>query len=203
MVIWHSFSEQLLQTSLLEFTAVATGILSVWFGRQEKIWVYPIGIVSVTCYIYITFQYKLYADAAINLYYLVMSVYGWRHWKNTPSATGQIPITESSRREQIFHIALLVFSFFALWLILSRLTDSDVPAWDALTTGFAVTAMYLMALKRIEHWYYWIGCDMLSVPLYIYKELLFTSFQFLIFTYLAFSGLFSWKKKLKLRTVQY
>ena len=90
----------------------------------------------------------------------------------------------------------MLAAFVILWIVLSKFTDSDVPAWDSLTTAFAITAMYLMALKKIEHWYFWIGTNISSIPLYIRKDLPFTSFQFMIFAYIAVLGLISWKRKL-------
>lgn len=197
MDIWSQFTDQLLQTSAIEFIAVLTGITSVWFSKQEKILVYPVGIVSVTCYIFITFEYKLYADTGINAYYLLMSIYGWYNWKNTQVGANQIPITKSSKNGHLLNFFTLVTSFVLLWLLLARLTDSDVPVWDAITTSFAITGMYLMALKKIEHWYFWLGCNLSSIPLYIYKGLPFTSLQFVVFSYIAILGLLSWKQKLQ------
>ena len=186
MGIWSDFLDQLLQTTPLEFIAVLTGIASVWFSKQEKILVYPFGIISVTAYIFITYQSKLYADTGINAYYLVMSIYGWYNWKQTKVGANQIPITKSSRKGNIFNISTMLAAFVILWIVLSKFTDSDVPAWDSLTTAFAITAMYLMALKKIEHWYFWIGTNISSIPLYIRKDLPFTSFQFMIFKHKRF-----------------
>ncbi len=83
-----------------------------------------------------------------------------------------------------------------IWFLLQKFTDSDVPVFDAITTGLAITGMYLMALKKIEHWYFWIACNLISIPLYIYKGLPFTSLQFLVFTAIAVMGLVSWRRKL-------
>lgn len=196
MDMWSAFWDQLLETSTIEFLAVVTGIASVWFSKQEKILVYPFGIISVGLYIYITYQYKLYADTGINAYYLLMSVYGWYNWKHTQIGANQIPISKSSLRGNVFNISTMLAAFFLLWIVLSQNTDSDVPAWDALTTSFAVTAMYLMAQKKIEHWYFWIGTNLTSIPLYIYKGLPFTSFQFFVFGCIAVFGLISWRRKL-------
>lgn len=195
MEMWNAFLDQLLDTSAIEFLAVITGIASVWFSKQEKILVYPFGIISVGLYIFITYQYKLYADTGINAYYLMMSIYGWYNWKHTKIGANQIPITESSKRGNILNVSIMLAAFFFLWILLSQNTDSDVPAWDALTSSFAITAMYLMAQKKIEHWYFWIGTNISSIPLYIYKGLPFTSFQFLVFGYIAVLGLISWRQK--------
>ncbi|MEP1094332.1 MAG: nicotinamide riboside transporter PnuC [Cyclobacteriaceae bacterium] len=196
MEMWNAFLSQLLETTAIEFLAVVTGIASVWFSKQEKILVYPFGIISVGLYIFITYQYKLYADTGINAYYLLMSLYGWYNWKNTKIGADQIPITSSTKKGNIFNVSIMLAAFFLLWILLSQNTDSDVPMWDALTTSFAITAMYLMAQKKIEHWYFWIGTNISSIPLYIYKELPFTSFQFIVFGYIAVLGLISWRQKM-------
>ena len=197
MGIWSSFYDQLLETTRLEFIAVISGILSVWFIKQENILVYPLGIISVVIFAYLTYDYGLYADTGINVYYFVMSVYGWWNWKNTKDiARSQIPITRSSAGGHIVNISTFVFATVFIYIMLIKFTDSTVPLPDSITTGLAITAMYLMALKKIEHWLFWITCDLISIPLYIYKGLPFTSFQFLVFTYLAVLGWVSWKRKL-------
>lgn len=200
MGIWQDFLDQLLQTTAIEFIAVVSGIASVWFSKQEKILVYPFGIISVTLYIFITFQSKLYADTGINAYYLVMSIFGWWNWKNTKDlAASQIPITKSTRRGNIINVFTFLFAVGFIYIMLIKFTDSDVPLVDSITTGLAITGMYLMALKKIEHWIFWIACDLISIPLYIYKDLPFTSFQFLVFTYIAVMGWISWNRKLVLQ----
>lgn len=200
MGIWQDFLDQLLQTTAIEFIAVVSGIASVWFSKQEKILVYPFGIISVSLYIFITFQSKLYADTGINAYYLVMSIFGWWNWKNTKDlAASQIPITKSTRRGNIINVLTFLFAVGFIYIMLIKFTDSDVPLVDSITTGLAITGMYLMALKKIEHWIFWIACDLISIPLYIYKDLPFTSFQFLVFTYIAVMGWISWNRKLVLQ----
>lgn len=200
MGIWQDFLDQLLQTTAIEFIAVVSGIASVWFSKQEKILVYPFGIISVSLYIFITFQSKLYADTGINAYYLVMSIFGWWNWKNTKDlAASQIPITKSTRRGNIINVLTFLFAVGFIYIMLIKFTDSDVPLVDSITTGLAITGMYLMALKKIEHWIFWIACDLVSIPLYIYKDLPFTSFQFLVFTYIAVMGWISWNRKLVLQ----
>ena len=181
----------------MEWIAVITGILSVWYSMKENILVYPTGIVSVLIYVYIAFNYRLYADMGVNFYYFVMSVYGWYHWTNTnDEAKDQIPVTRNSAKEWMWTLALMVASFGILVFVLFNFTDSDVPVWDATTTSFAITGMWLMARKKIENWYAWILTDLISIPLYFYKGLVLTSVQFTVFTVLATAGYFAWKKSL-------
>lgn len=193
--------EGVIQTTVLEWIAVITGLMSVWFSMKENILVYPTGIISVLIYVYLAFQYKLYADMGVNFYYFVMSVYGWYYWTNTHQEDReQIPVSTNTLREHLISLALLLGSFSILYYVLSNFTDSDVAFWDATTTSFAIVGMWLMARKTLENWVAWIITDLISVPLYFYKGLVLTSFQFLVFTGLAFAGYLAWRKSLQNQT---
>ncbi len=185
--------EQFLQLNGLEAIAVVFGLLSVWFSMKENILVYPTGIISVVIYIYITFNYKLYADTGINFYYLIASIYGWYFWTNTRGGRSQIRISTLKRNEWFLTLGLGIVSFIIIRFGLDY-TDSDVPTWDSITTTTAIVGMWLMARKKLENWIAWVVTDLIAVPLYYYKELYLTSFQFLVFTILAIMGYFAWKK---------
>tara|TARA_B100000900_G_scaffold415762_1_gene447071 strand:- start:2673 stop:3284 length:612 start_codon:yes stop_codon:yes gene_type:complete len=195
------FITQLNKTSVIEISAVFFGLLSVWYAKKEKIWLYPTGIISVIIYIDLTFQHKLYADMAIQVYYLIMSIYGWYFWIQGKGAQVPVPISGNNRQENLIVFLLFLGSFFLIRLGLG-LTDSNVPGWDALTSALAISAMWLMARKKIEHWIAWIIVDSISIPLYFCKGLPLTSFQFLIFTVLAVWGYLTWNIKLKLKESQ-
>lgn len=186
-----------IQTSGLEWIAVICGVASVIYSMRENILVYPTGIISVLIYVYLAFQYKLYADMGVNGYYFIMSVYGWHYWTNTDGGKEQVSVTINTFKENIYALGILFVSFGLLVFILINFTDSDVPVWDATTTAFAILGMWLMARKKLENWIAWIITDLISIPLYFYKGLVLTSFQFLIFTVLATMGYFAWKKSLE------
>lgn len=183
-------------TAVEEWIAVTTGLLSVWYSMKENILVYPFGIVSVLIYVYLAYNYQLYADMGVNAYYFVMSVYGWYHWKDTGGKREQIPVTTNSNRENIIMVSMFAGSFMLLAWVLLNFTDSDVPVWDALTTAFAIVGMWLMARKKLESWVAWIITDLISIPLYYYKDLVLTSFQFLVFTLIAVGGLLAWYRSM-------
>lgn len=187
--------EQATNVSWLEGIAVVFGLLSVWYSKQENILVYPTGIVSVVIAVYLTFTSKLYAEAGINSYYFVMSVYGWYYWTHADPNRPQVRVTRSSGKEHLIAAAMTIGAFMLIRFGLDY-TDSDVPNWDAITTATAITGMWLMAKKKIENWIYWILTDVIATPLYFYKELYFFSFQFLVFTALATWGYFSWRRSL-------
>jgi len=183
--------------SIFEVFGVFFGLLSVIFAKRENILVFPTGIISVLIYMYLTFQAKLYADMGINGYYFVMSIYGWYYWSKKDKDDHKTPISTNSKKEWIWTIFLLSISFLILFQILIHLTDSDVPLIDAITTAIFFVGMQLMAKKKIENWIAWIIGDFISIPLYFYKGLILTSFQFFVFFVIAIAGYISWKKSLK------
>ena len=196
--IYQAFIDGVIATSTLEWIAVTAGILSVWFSMKENILVYPTGIVSVLIYVYLAFNYKLYADMGVNAYYFVMSVYGWYYWIHPKDESReQVRVTTNSVPEHLITLAILLSSFGILYFVLAGYTDSDVPLWDATTTCFAIAGMWLMARKKLESWIAWIITDLISIPLYFYKGLVLTSVQFLVFTVIAFAGYLAWKRSME------
>lgn len=186
-----------LNSSWTEGVAVLFGLLSVWFAKKENILVYPTGIVSVLIYVYICLEVKLYADMGINFFYFIMSVYGWYKWSRKDAAKNVRPIAYASKDELTWSITGTIAFFILLSFILVRYTDSTVPYWDALTTAIFIIGMWLMALKKIENWIFWIIGDLISIPLYATKGLVLTSFQFTVFLILAISGYLEWRRKLR------
>lgn len=196
MEIWNSILNTAQSMSILEILGVFFGISSVIYSKKENILVYPTGIISVLIYVYLCFEYKLYADMGINAFYFIMSVYGWYNWSNNTESETLI-IRKNSLKENIVSAGAIIVLWGILYLILSEFTDSDVPYIDSFTTSVCFVGMWLMAWKRLENWTMWIIADLVSIPLYWYKGLYFTSVQFLVFTVIAVLGYIEWKNKLK------
>lgn len=190
------FYQNILNASWLEAAAVLFGLLSVWFAKKENLLVYPTGIISVLIYVYICFFAGLYADMGINFFFFIMSVYGWYKWTRKDQADNFIPITKNSLGQNALSIAGAIAFFFVLQFVLKNFTDSTVPNWDSLTTAIFIIGMWLMALKKIENWIFWIVGDVISIPLYFHKGLVLTSFQFTVFLVIAILGYLEWRKKL-------
>lgn len=178
--------------SWLEGIAVVFGLSSVYYSMKENILVFPTGIISTLIYVWICLQVKLYADMGINAYYFSMSIYGWYVWSNPKPGKAVVPITWLSKTGVFQSLALWAISYLSLYLVLTNFTDSDVPYWDSFTTSTAFVGMWLMAKKKVENWIAWIITDLVSVPLYFYKGLVLTSFQYFVFTILAVLGLLAW-----------
>jgi nicotinamide mononucleotide transporter len=182
---------------LIELIAVSFGIASVIFAKNQNILVFPTGITSTILYVIICYKFILYGDMLINIYYTLMSLYGWYVWSFKVSGKN-IVITTSKKDD----VAKSVFIFLSTIVIISsiyvyfdrmrNLTDY----LDTFTSAIFFTAMWLMANKKIEHWIFWIIGNLISIPLYYVKGLAFSSMQFTIFLILAIIGYMEWKKNL-------
>ena len=181
----------------LEILAVLFGITSVWYAKKESILVYPTGIISTAIYVYICLKFTLYGDVIINIYYTLMSIYGWYVWSRLVE-NHHIKITKTNLNDKLKAIGIFAFTatfVIAVYLYFDRF-DRITDYFDTFTTGIFFAAMWLMANKKIEHWILWIGGNIISVPLYFIKGLGFSGIQFTIFLILAYQGYIAWKKSL-------
>jgi nicotinamide mononucleotide transporter len=184
------------QTSYLEITAVAFGLICVWFMKKESLLAFPFGIVNVLIYVYIFFVSGLYANAGINAFFFVMSVYGWYNWTRKDINDDTIRITRCSRQELLFNVIAVVVFFIIIRIILVRYTPSKIPSWDAMTTAVYIVAQWLLSRKKIENWILWISADTVMVGLCTWEGLYFTGFQYFVFTIIAILGFREWRTKL-------
>lgn len=183
----------------LELTAVVFGIISVLFARQNNILVYPTGLVSTLIYVYILLEWKLFGDFIINIYYSVMSILGWYLWTRKKNGATEFPISVMNRKDYL--ISSVIFTGTLLFVALVYYFFDKFTHWtayvDTLTTALFFVGMWLMAKRKIENWLLWIVADIISVPLYFYKGLTFSSIQFLLFTIIAILGYIEWRKFLQ------
>lgn len=194
------FVEGIKQTTWLEYIAVFAGIGSVWFSKKENIWVYPVGLINTTIYIYLSLSGHLFGEASVNFYYTVMSIYGWWLWTRTDDRNRHIVvITSSSRKEWfnqiIFFLAFYIVIYFSLTAIKKSFAPGAVPWADALASAAAYTGMWLMAKKKVESWIWWIVTNIASIPLYFVKGFVFTSVYYFILLILAILGWLEWNRK--------
>ena len=209
---------------ILEFIAATFGVVSVVFAKRENILVYPTGIISTGIYVYLLSQWNLYGDLIINIYYTLMSIFGWYMWsKIIDDKQNHIPISKTTLTDKAK--AFGIFAFTSIFVIFvyryynvmpnhlgfsesldfayTNLTSGNIddfrmatPFLDTFTTGIFFAAMWLMALKKIENWALWIIGNIVSIPLYFVKGYGFTGIQYLIFLVLAIQAYKQWKKSL-------
>lgn len=179
----------------LELIAVFFGLLSVWFSKNNNVLVYPTGIINTSIFVYLLVKWELLGDMIINVYYFLMSIYGWYYWTRKSNNEGYTPITRMHSTDVKIILIIIVssvlfvsylYSFFEKW-------SGFVSYVDIITTAIFFAGMWLMARRKIESWVFWILGDIISVPLYLAKGLAFSSFQYLIFTFIAIAGYYKWK----------
>jgi nicotinamide mononucleotide transporter len=201
--VLQSIYNGILQTGWLEAIAVIAGVVSVWYSRKENVLVFPTGLINTTLYIYLSYKGNLFGEASVNLYYTLMSVYGWYLWtrKKEDHQTPVLQITASNQKEWIQQLLFFAVFYLVIFISLSfakkAFAPEAIPWADAFASATAYTGMWLMAKKKVESWIWWILTNIASIPLYFVKGYAFTSVQFLILLLLAIAGLQSWRKKAK------
>ncbi len=209
---------------ILELLAATFGVISVFFAKRENILVYPTGIISTGIYVYLLSQWNLYGDLIINIYYTLMSVFGWFMWSKTiDDKNNHIKISKTNTKDKLKVLGIFLFTSIFVILVyryynvipkqlnfsesisyaITKLSSGNLedfrtatPYIDTFTTGIFFSAMWLMALKKIENWTLWIIGNIASIPLYFVKGYGFTGIQYLIFLILAIQAYKQWKTTL-------
>jgi len=209
---------------LLEFIAALFGVISVIYAKKENILVFPTGIISTVIYVYLLSRWNLYGDLIINIYYTIMSFYGWYMWSRIiDDKQHHIPISRTTNIDKIKAFAIFIFTSIFVIIVyrhynvmpnnlgfsesvnyaIKKLTSGNLnsfreatPYLDTFTTGIFFAGMWLMANKKIENWTLWIAGNIVSIPLYFVKGYGFTGIQYTLFLILAIQGYFSWKSRL-------
>lgn len=200
--IYQQFIEGLKATTWLEYIAVFTGIASVWYSRKENILVYPVGLINTTIYIYLSFKQQLLGEASVNFYYTIMSIYGWVLWTRKNKHNKKILyITTNNGKDWLqqlgFFLACYTIIFLSLNYLKKDFAPEAIPWADAFASAAAYTGMWLMAKKKVSSWYFWIGTNIASIPLFFVKHFVFTSVYYFILLIMALWGLAEWKRKVK------
>jgi len=198
--IIQQFTEGMKATTIPEYVAVIFGIASVWFSRKENILVYPVGLINTIIYIYLSFKGSLFGEAAVNLYYTIMSIYGWILWnKKDLQQKPLVTITRSNKKEWLhqllFFSVFYIIIFSALSYLKKDFAPGAIPWGDAFASATAFTGMWLMAKKKVESWYWWIATNIASIPLFFVKQYVFTSVYYFILLIMAVWGLIEWKRR--------
>ena len=193
--LFYQYSQYSNTDISLEIIAVFFGFLSVWFSKNNNILVFPTGMINTSIFVYLLLKWSLLGDMIINVYYFIMSIYGWYFWLKGTNNT-ESPISKVSNTDIRIIVLLfisssvfvsLVYTFFDKW-------ETIVSYIDILTTAIFFAAMWLMAKRKVESWIFWIVGNIISVPLYLHKGLAFTSIQYFIFTVIAIAGYIKWKE---------
>jgi nicotinamide mononucleotide transporter len=181
---------------LLEWTAAILSAVSVYLSTREHIWSWPLAIVSVAMYGVIFVETGLYSDAGLQVFYGVISIYGWYEWLHGGPRHGKLHVTRATPRVWALAAILGIVFWLALGTLASRLQGVSLPFLDAGLTTVSVIAQIMMTRKILENWLLWVLVDVVYVPVYAYKNLFPTAGLYAVFLVLAVLGFVQWRRSL-------
>jgi nicotinamide mononucleotide transporter len=180
--------------SPIEIVAVLLGIANILLIIRRSVWNYPFGIAVVTLYFFIFRDAKLYSDAGLQIFFVVVNLYGWWSWSRNKAEAGEVVIQRLETQGLLAWIAGSAVATAGWGVVMSRYTDASYPFWDAGVAMLSVAGQILMTRRYLENWYWWIAVNAISIPLYVVKDLNLTAGLYALFLLLAAAGLWQWRK---------
>ncbi len=181
---------------LLQIVGVALGLLYLYFEYKANIWLWVVGLIMPVVHGLLYYRSGLYADCAMEVYYILAGVYGLSVWLRRGGAKKQSKFRISYATARVWGVAAVMYgvSHAVIYYLLVTFTDSTVPAWDSFTTACSVVAYWMLSRKYVEQWLVWLVVDVVTVGLYIYKDIPLTAGLYAIYCALAIVGYMRWRK---------
>jgi len=184
-------------TTWAEVLGFATGLVTVWLLVRQHILNWPLGILNVLLLMLVFWTAGLYADASLQIVYVLLGGYGWWAWLYGGERRSHLVVRKTSSTEWLWLALAGIVLTAGLWAFLAKLTGSTVPLADALTTALSLLATYGQTRKLMENWWLWIAADVIYIPLYGYKDLWLTAILYVAFMALCVLGLRAWYRALR------
>ena len=184
---------------VLEFLAFWFGIISVVFAKKQNILVYPTGIICTIITMYLMYKVSLLGHILVNLLYTIISFFGWWNWSRRENNDLVVKVSKFTSNDLSKSLLIFFFIVFVAYFAHDFFTtnfEGQIKELDILTSGIFVTAMWLMANKKLENWILWIIGNVITIPLYLSSDKIILSIQYIIFTILAVQAYIEWKKSL-------
>ena len=184
---------------VLEFLAFWFGIISVVFAKKQNILVYPTGIICTIITMYLMYRVSLLGHILVNLLYTIISFFGWWNWSRRENNDLVVKVSKFTSNDLTKSLLIFFFIVFVAYFahdFFATNFEGQIKELDILTSGIFVTAMWLMANKKLENWILWIIGNVITIPLYLSSDKIILSIQYIIFTILAVQAYIEWKKSL-------
>lgn len=178
----------------IEWIAVVCGIVNVSLIIRRSIWNYPFGFMVVTLYFFIFWEYRLYSDALLQVYFFVIQIYGLYVWLNGRAPDGRVIVAPLDARTFAFYLAATAVVWLLVAYLMATYTDAAAPYWDAGVAALSVTAQFLLSRRHLQSWYLWIAVDLLAIGLFYTRGLEPTAALYVVFLGLAITGLIQWRR---------
>lgn len=176
-----------------EIAGFATGAVCVWLVVRRNIWNFPVGIANNLLFIWLFAQAGLYADAGLQVVYIVLAAMGWYWWLRGGREHDGLEVRFTSPGMLAACVVAVIALTAAIQWGLDRYTNSTVAGWDAVTTSLSLVAQFMLSRKWIENWWFWIAADLIYIPLYASKGLWITAALYAVFLAMCVAGLFQWR----------
>lgn len=178
----------------LEMIAVALGVANIALLIRRSIWNYPVGIAMVLLYFEIFREARLYSDMGLQLFFVVVNIWGWWAWARVGGLGGPVAVTRMRVHERWMWLAGVAAATAGWGWMIMRFTDAAAPWWDAAVAMGSVAAQILLAQRRIENWLVWIAVDTLAIGLYWSRGLQLTAGLYALFLVMCILGWFEWQR---------
>lgn len=186
---------------LLQIVGTLLGLLYLWLEYKANIWVWIVGAIMPMVHGMLYLSSGIYADAAMQLYYVVAGIYGLFVWlRGEKRSEKRVDIQHTPKQWILPLIMVYVILHVALYFLLTEFTDSRVPFFDSMSTALSVVAMWMLSRKLVEQWLVWFVVDMISVGLYFYKEIPITALLYTLYCALAVAGYMRWRKQVLIKS---
>lgn len=188
---------------LSEVIGFITGGYCVWLAVLENIWNWPIGIINAVAFTILFLHSRLYADAGLQIVYVVLGFIGWYWWLKGGDKKTELKVGRVKLKESLLLTALGIAATVFFVQLLTKINDI-APFWDGLTTVSSLIAQYMLTRKYLENWYVWIATDVIYIGLYAFKHLYLTSILYVLFLSMCIVGVKDWRarhKRLALKDV--
>ncbi len=184
------------EQSAVEWIGALAGLSCVWLLARASIWNWPVSIVNTTLYFVVFLRARLYGEALLQVVFTLLGLYGWWSWRFGGARGAELPVRRALRVEVGVALAISIAGTAFAALVLARTTDSPVPIWDSSVLVLSLAATWAQARKVLESWWIWIAVDVISVPLYVARELYPTAVLYTLFLLICVSGLRRWRELL-------
>lgn len=176
-----------------EVLGFVTGAVCVFLAARRNIWNFPIGIANNLVFIVLFVGAALYADAGLQIVYLVLGAMGWVAWARRRSETVEGFASHTPTKAIVPLVAAALIGTAVLTFVLTTFTDSTTQLADGSTTAVSLVAQYMLNRRWIENWFVWIAVDVVYIALYIVKGLWITGALYLLFIALCVGGYRAWR----------
>ncbi len=186
-------------TSGWEIIAVIFAIAYLILAIRESIWCWPAALISTLIYTFLFFDVNLYMESALQIFYIVMAIYGWALWRHHSDEKQDLHISVWSTTNHLITISSVLLLVIVSGYFLQNNTDAMFPWLDSFTTWAAVITTWMVTKKILENWIYWLAIDSVAIYLYIQRDLYLTAVLFSVYVILCFVGFYQWNKTYQLQ----